>query len=272
MRMKEAKKILYVAQEMVPYLPESKMAKICRELPPRTQEDGREMRAFMPRYGCINERRNQLHEVIRLSGMNLIIDDTDHPLIIKVASLSAAHIQVYFIDNEDYFQRKQLYRDLEGVEFADNNERVIFFSRGVIETVRKLRWEPSVVAVNGWLGALIPIYVKKVFNDDPQFKSSKVVTVVYEDDFKTPFPATFKENLKLDGIEDKDLTVLDKEVTYVDLMKLAFQYSDGVVFTSKNVDAELLKEVERLKLPNVTIDKEEDYTQDYLEFFDRIAE
>ena len=139
-----AGKILYVCQEIFPYLPESEQSALCRQLVQAMQERGNEIRTFMPRYGCINERRNQLHEVIRLSGMNLIIDDNDHQLIIKVASIPTARVQIYFIDNDDYFARKAVLSDDAGW-FADNDERAIFFARGVLETVKKLRWNPSVV-------------------------------------------------------------------------------------------------------------------------------
>src|SRR3989339_2127568 len=160
----EKTKVLYISQEITPYLPESKMSIIGRQLPQGIQEKGKEIRTFMPRYGCINERRNQLHEVIRLSGMNLIIDDTDHPLIIKVASIQAARMQVYFIDNEDYFQRKFVLQDKNGAFFKDNDERAIFFARGVLETVQKLRWSPDIIHCHGWFTALVPLYIKKSFN------------------------------------------------------------------------------------------------------------
>lgn len=270
--MKEAQKILYVTQEMEPYLPESPMATLCRRMPQKTQEDGREMRAFMPRFGCINERRNQLHEVIRLSGMNMIIDDTDHSLIIKVASIQSARMQVYFIDNEDYFKRKATVKDADGKEFEDNDERTIFFSRGVIETVRKLRWEPTVVSCNGWIAALMPLYIKKAYADDPQFMRSKIVTVIYEDDFKVSFPDKFRDFLMLDGIEKEDIQPIDKEeVTYVNLMKLALRHSDGVVFTSTKIQKELFDEAKKLKIPSVVIDKDSDYEQEYLDFYDLVA-
>ena len=174
-----SRKILYVCQEIMPYLPESELSGLSRRLAQAMQERGNEIRTFMPRYGCINERRNQLHEVIRLSGMNLIIDDNDHQLIIKVASIPSARIQIYFIDNDDYFTRKAVLTDAEGEEFADNDERAIFFARGVLETVRKLNWSPTIVHCMGWMSAVTPIYLKKVFNDDPLFRDVKVVAVSY---------------------------------------------------------------------------------------------
>ena len=162
-----AKKILFVNSEIYPYLPESPIANIGRYLPQGIQERKKEIRSFMPRYGCINERKNQLHEVIRLSGMNIIINDVDRPLVIKVASISAARLQIYFIDNEDYFRRKQTYCDENGVFFEDNAERAIFFARGVLETVKKLRWAPDIIHCHGWISHILPAYLKKAYKDDP---------------------------------------------------------------------------------------------------------
>jgi len=170
--MKKAK-VLFVSQEMAKYMPDTEMSLICRNLPQYIQENGKEIRCFMPKYGLINERRNQLHEVIRLSGMNLIIDDTDHPLIIKVASIQAARLQVYFIDNEEFFQRKSLFADDAGKEFDDNEDRMIFFARGVLETVKKLRWSPDIVHCQGWFTSLLPLYLKKTFYEDPLLLSLK---------------------------------------------------------------------------------------------------
>lgn len=200
----EKKKVLFISSEITPYLPETEMSKKSRYLPQGIQERGKEIRTFMPRYGSVNERRNQLHEVIRLSGMNLIIDDTDHPLIIKVASIQSARMQVYFIDNEDYFQRKHIFKDAKGNEFADNDERAIFFARGVLETVIKLRWAPDLIHCQGWLTSLVPLYVKKAYNDDPLFVNSKVVYSVYNDDFKKPLDATFRNKLKMNNITNDD--------------------------------------------------------------------
>ena len=160
------KRVLFINQEMLPYIEESEIAKIGRNLPQGIQQKGKEIRTFMPRFGCINERRNQLHEVIRLSGMNLIIDDNDHPLIIKVASIQAARMQVYFIDNEEYFQRKFGLKDKAGNFFEDNDERAIFYCRGVLETVKKLGWAPDIIHCHGWMNAFVPLNIKKVFNGE----------------------------------------------------------------------------------------------------------
>ena len=161
--------MLFISQEITPYVEESQMSIISRHLPQGILEAGKEVSTFMARYGCINERRHQLHEVIRLSGMNLIINDFDHPLIIKVASIPAARMQVYFIDNEDYFNRKAIVTDKNGNIFADSDERMIFYCRGVIETVRKLGWAPHIIHCQGWMTSLVPMYLKRSFGDDPLF-------------------------------------------------------------------------------------------------------
>src|SRR5436190_7530316 len=184
--MKKAK-VLFVSQEITPFLELTEISKIARYLPQGIQERGKEIRTFMRRFGLINERRNQLHEVIRLSGMNLIIDDSDHPLIIKVASIQAARMQVYFIDNEEYFQRKQIYRDAAGTFFPDNDDRAIFFGRGVLETVKKLGWSPDIIHCHGWMTALVPLLIKTSYKDDPMFHNSKVVYSLYNDQFSEPF-------------------------------------------------------------------------------------
>ncbi|MBQ2149496.1 MAG: glycogen/starch synthase, partial [Bacteroidales bacterium] len=167
--MEEPVRVLFVSSEIFPYMPETDIAVSGRFLPQGIQESGKEIRSFMPRYGTINERRNQLHEVIRLSGMNLVINNADRPLVIKVSSISSARMQVYFIDNEDYFHRKFIYRDAEGKEFKDNDERAIFFARGVLETVKKLRWKPDIVHCQGWISHFLPVYLKKVYHEDPIF-------------------------------------------------------------------------------------------------------
>lgn len=268
--MKKIQKVLYISQEICPYLPESEMAKIGRNLPQAVQERGRETRTFMPKFGNINERRNQLHEVIRLSGMNLIIDDTDHPLIIKVASIQSARMQVYFIDNEDFFNRKFTVSDEDGNEFTDNDERSIFFARGVMETVKKLRWTPDLIHCQGWISALVPLYIKKAYYESPFFKNAKVVFSLFDDEFKIPFKPSFKEMLKIDGIENDDLKILDKEVSYASLMKLAINFSDGVIQSTENVLPELLSYIETEKKRFLPFKDEENYADDYVNFYDSL--
>ncbi|MFR9166663.1 MAG: glycogen/starch synthase [Dysgonomonas sp.] len=236
-----AKKILFITQEIFPYLPESTISTNCRYLPQAIQERGQEIRTFMPKFGNINERRNQLHEVIRLSGMNLIINDTDHPLIIKVASIQAARMQVYFIDNEDFFSRKNTVTDDDGNEYDDNDERSIFYVRGVLETIKKLRWIPDVIHCHGWMTALTPIYIKKAYADDPCFKNSKIVYSLYHDDFGKPLPKEFPSKMRLAGIKDEDIADLaGEDIDYVKLTNFAVKYSDSVIQSEKDVNPNVL--------------------------------
>lgn len=271
----DAKKILFITQEITPYLPDSEIATICRNLPQGIQERGREIRTFMPKFGNINERRNQLHEVIRLSGMNLIIDDTDHPLIIKVASIQAARMQVYFIDNDDFFQRKATTADDNGAEYDDNDDRSIFYVRGVLETVKKLRWIPDVIHCHGWMSALTPLYIKKAYADDPCFKNARIVYSVYGDDFKTPFTPGFAQKLKLEGITDKDLTSVGggKEVDFASLTKLAVDFSDGVIQGSETINEEVLNYISTKKaIPFLPYQSPETYIDSFNAFYDTVME
>lgn len=266
--MKQAK-ILFISQEITPYLPESEMSKIGRYLPQGIQEKGREIRTFMPKYGSINERRNQLHEVIRLSGMNLIIDDTDHPLIIKVASIQSARMQVYFIDNEDYFHRKYVLADDNGEYFQDNDERVIFFARGVLETVRKLRWSPDVVHCHGWITALVPLYLKRSFMDDPLYNKSKIIYSVYNDEFDTPLNKDFKVKLRMDGIKDEDVTGLTIP-SFENLTKMALEMSDATIIGSNEINKSIHNYIKSLKKPVLEYKPEEEYIDAYSDFYDEI--
>ena len=267
-----AVKVLYITQEIFPYLPESEIANKSRQLPQTIQELGREIRTFMPKYGCVNERRNQLHEVIRLSGMNLIIDDTDHQLIIKVASIPAARIQVYFIDNEEFFKRRFVVKDEAGNDFADNDERAIFFARGVLETVKKLRWTPDIIHCHGWMSAIVPVMVKKAYHDDPFFENSKVVYSLYDDEFTTPMSDRLNEKILMSGIELSDVATVAGNANYETLSKLAMEYSDGVIQASEKVNSNLLEDIkksQKLFLPYVS---EENYVTSYNEFYDKVLE
>ncbi|GAB6394808.1 MAG: glycogen/starch synthase [Bacteroidales bacterium] len=235
----DVKRILFIIQEITPYLPESEISLIGRSLPQGIQERGREIRTFMPKFGNINERRNQLHEVIRLSGMNLIINDTDHPLIIKVASIPSARIQIYFIDNDDFFCRKGTVCDSNGYEYEDNDERCIFFVRGALETIKKLRWIPNIIHCHGWMSALTALYVKRMYADDPCLQDAKIVYSIYADDFKRPFRKTFGDRLKADGALNKDIACLGKNGSFVTLTKLAIDLSDGVIQGSETINREI---------------------------------
>ncbi|MDR2496666.1 MAG: glycogen/starch synthase [Tannerellaceae bacterium] len=243
----DAKRVLFITQEIAPYLPESNISLIGRNLPQGIQERGREIRTFMPKFGNINERRNQLHEVIRLSGMNLIIDDTDHPLIIKVASIQSARMQVYFIDNEDFFQRKGTVRNDAGNEYEDNDERSIFYVRGVLETIKKLRWIPDLIHCHGWFAALAVLYRKRMYADDPCLKDSKIVYSVYDDEFQSPLRADVIKKLKIDGATDRDLSELKKNAGFIELSKLAISMADGVIQGSETIRPELQAVISQLK-------------------------
>ncbi len=265
----EKKKILYISQEITPYLPENDMSEISRYLPQGIQERGREIRTFMPRYGCVNERRNQLHEVIRLSGMNLVINDTDHPLIIKVASIQAARMQVYFIDNEDYFHRKCILTDEHGNEFTDNDERAVFFARGVLETVIKLRWAPDIIHCHGWLTSLIPLYIKKYYYNNPLFRNSKVVYSVYNDDFKNTLNPKFSEKLLLEGIKKEDVSIIN-DPTFVNVSKLGINFSDGIIKGARKINIEVEKYIQSKDKLYLDFQPKETYIDAYNQFYDKV--
>ena len=273
--MKEHKRVLFVNSEILPYVPDTIASTVGRYLPQGVQEAGKEIRSFMPRYGCINERRNQLHEVIRLSGMNIIVNDIDRPLIIKVASIPSARMQVYFIDNDDYFQRKFIFNDADGNFFEDNDERAIFFARGVLETVKKLRWKPDIIHCQGWISHILPLYLKKVYKDDPIFTDSKIILSLYDEADSYKFAEDMRAKILLPGIKNKDLDVLS-EANGTNLAKLAIQYSDGVIMASPKVNDELVSFIEASKLPVLPyceIETENsEYVKQYNQFYDTILE
>ena len=227
----------------------------------------------MPRYGCVNERKNQLHEVIRLSGMNIIIDDVDRPLVIKVASISAARIQVYFIDNEDYFRRKFTFRDAAGKFFADNDERAIFFARGVLETVKKLRWAPDIIHCQGWISHLIPAYLKKAYKDDPIFSSSKVVLSLCDDTPAEAFADGFAAKVPFGGLKQEDVPFLAK-ADGIQLAKTAIQYADGIILGAEDIAPQLLAYSRERGLPILPFARETlengSYIDAYNAFYDAI--
>ncbi len=258
------KRVLYISQEITPYLPETQISQISRNLPQSMQEKGREIRTFMPKFGCINERRNQLHEVIRLSGMNLIIDDNDHPLIIKVASIQPARMQVYFIDNEDYFQRKAVLEDKEGNFFEDNDERAIFFCRGVLETVKKLGWAPDLIHCHGWMTSLIPLYLKTSYKNEPLFENSKVVTSVYNDCFKGKLDEKFGRKIIMDGVTEDDVKDFI-DPSHQNLCKAAAKWSDGVIIGEESA-ASIADDVD---VPVLSYQGEE-YVDAYSDFYDEV--
>ncbi len=272
--MSELNKVLYISQEISPYLPESPLATLGRSLPQSTQENGYEVRTFMPKYGCINERRNQLHEVIRLSGMNVIIDDTDHPLIIKVATLQPARMQIYFIDNDDYFQFSPQ-KELEiFASPAENDERLIFFARGVIETVKKLRWNPNIVHCLGWVSALAPLFIKRMYADDPTFANAKIVYALREEKFEGTLNSRFREKLIMNQFTDEDLKTISNidAVDFNTLNKLAIDYCDAIVQSSENVNPELLEYASASGKPFLEYSSDEELTDRYMQFYESITD
>ena len=269
----EKKRILFVSQEIFPFLPKSEISHNARKLPQGTQENGKEIRVFTPRFGSINERRHQLHEVIRLSGMNIIIDDHDHPLIIKVASIPAARIQVYFIDNDEFFKRKNNVTQEDGSDYTDNDERSMFFCRGVLETVKKLGWKPDVIHCHGWMTALMPMYIKKMYNKDPHFADTKVVYSMYDtnEGFKQAWDPRFADKLAFDGF-DEEVTTLVKNPTMEAITNAAVSFSDGVIQSSMEISPELTAVFDNATCMKLNYLPEENLTKGLNEFFDKVLE
>lgn len=266
----KSKRVMYISQEIYPYLPETEIARLSRSLPQHIQELSNEVRLFMPRYGVINERRNQLHEVIRLSGINMIINDTDHPLIIKVASIPSARMQVYFIDNDDFFKRKSLYGPT-GKGINDNDERSIFFVRGALETVKKLRWIPDLIHCHGAFAALAVLYLRKVYHDDPCLKKAKIILSLYNEQEPVEIPETLFDKLKFDNIKPPSYAMMEGKTDYMSLMKLAIHHAHGVILGSETIAEELREYIEKSKKPLLPyIPSSEGYAEAYNEFYDKV--
>ena len=266
------KKILFISQEITPYVQENELSNIGRHLPQGIQEGGKEIRTFMPKFGCINERRNQLHEVIRLSGMNLIINENDHPLIIKVGSIQAARMQVYFIDSEDFFQRKAIFKDKEtGKFFKDNDERAIFFARGVLETVKKLGWVPDIIHCHGWMTSLIPLYIKSSYSKEPIFENSKVVFSLYNNEFKPALNSDFAKKALMDDINEEDLARYN-DSSFVGINKAAMEMSDAVIQASESLHPDLEQHFQSIDKPKLGYQTPEEYIDAYNNFYDEVLE
>ncbi|WP_418264592.1 glycogen/starch synthase [Flavobacterium faecale] len=260
------KRILYVSSEVVPYLAENEVSLMSYDVPKMVNDQGGQIRIFMPRYGNINERRHQLHEVIRLSGMNLVVNDLDMPLIIKVASIPKERIQVYFIDNDEYFKRKATFADEEGVLYPDNDERAIFFAKGVVETVKKLNWVPDIIHVHGWMAAMLPVYMKHYYKNEALFSETKIVTSVYGQSFDGTLDAEMINKVKLDGVLEEaisDLVIPD----YEGVMKAAVKHSDGVIIASENVSASLTKFIESSGKPFLPFVPKDAFAEAYGNFY-----
>ena len=264
------KKILFINQEIAPYVPDTTMSVLGRDIPQAIQEMSHEIRIFMPKWGTINERRGQLHEVQRLSGMNLIIDETDHPLIIKVASIQTAKIQVYFIDNDDYFNKRRMEKDESGEDYSDNGERAIFFARGVLETVKKLRWIPDVIHCQGWMSAVVPLYVKTAYHDEPSYADTKVVTSLFSRSLNKELNENFKRCVEFRDAKAELLNVYRDPFDFDELGKLAVDYSDGVIQSDEEVNPALLDYAAQKEIPILKY-KTEGFAEAIEAFYNEIA-
>jgi len=264
-------RILYVASEIDPFLQTSEVADFVRKLPQAMQEKGMEIRILVPRFGLINERKNRLHEVVRLSGINISVGEEEKPLVIKVASIPAAKLQVYFIDNEDYFKRKFVFSDKEDKFYEDNDERIVFFCKGALETVKKLGWAPDIVHCNDWMTSLIPLYIKTTYKNDPIFQNSKTVFTVYDNKFDHKFNGDLFSKVKMIDVEDENLKNLES-ADYSGFMKLGMEYSDAVIKASDDLNDELTKlfdDCEEKKKVS-TIEKDENFTESYFELYNEL--
>jgi starch synthase len=262
-------RILYVASEINPFLQTSEVADFVRKLPQAMQEKGMEIRILVPRFGIINERKNRLHEVVRLSGINIPVGEEEKPLIIKVASIPNAKLQVYFIDNEDYFHRKSVFHDKENRFYADNDERAIFFCKGAIETVKKLGWSPDIVHCNDWITSFIPLYLKTTYKNDPLFKSAKTVFTIYDNSFTHKFKDDIMDKVKMLDIEDKMLGNL-KTADYEGFIKMGMEFSDAVIVAGENKKLDnLFKDMRPKKVE--TIGKDTDYTESYYNLYNELV-
>ena len=262
----EDKRILYVSSEVVPYLAENEVSNMSYDVPKMINDQGGQIRIFMPRYGNINERRHQLHEVIRLSGMNLVVNDLDMPLIIKVASIPKERIQVYFIDNDEYFKRKATFTDEEGVLYPDNDERAIFFAKGVVETVKKLNWVPDIIHVQGWLAAMLPIYMKHYYKDEALFSETKIVTSVYSTGFEGNLDMEMMKKVAFDEIPEEAISVLS-EPNYENIMKASIMQSDAVIIGSHDLSSSLTKFIESSGKPFLPFAPKDRFAEAYTNFY-----
>jgi len=260
------KRVLVISSEVMPYMPESAISFMSFETAKLAHSKGVQTRIFMPRFGVVNERRHQLHEVIRLSGVNLIIDDIDVPLVIKVASIPKERMQVYFIDNDDYFKRKAVFTDDKGKLFKDNDERMIFFTKGVMSTVKKLNWAPDIIYLHGWITSLIPLYLKEYFKDDALFKESKIVTSFYNDAFDGVLTKQLAKKIAFDGIPEKKYALL-KKASFENLQKIAADNSDVLIHGSDELSDEIKDYISKQNKPTLTYHSKETFEKPYLDFF-----
>ncbi|EAQ42693.1 glycogen/starch synthase [Polaribacter sp. MED152] len=259
------KRVLFVSSEVVPYLPETELSSTAFLAAKNAHSKGVQTRIFMPRYGVINERRHQLHEVIRLSGMNLVVNDIDMPLIIKVASIPKERMQVYFIDNEEYFKRKAVYTDEDDKLFSDNDERAIFFAKGVVETVKKLNWAPDIIHVHGWMASLLPLYLREFYKEEPLFTESKIVTSLYNNGFEGDLNADMSSKITFDLNESDKISTIQTP-NHTNILKSAIENSDAIIHGSEDIPEELTNFIEEKEKPVLGY-QVENLKEAYLNFY-----
>ena len=267
------KRILFIAHEMSPYMELTDYAGILNELVVKSNEANMEVRVIMPRFGVINERRHRLHEVVRLSGINVIIDNDDHPLLIKVASLPSARLQVYFMDNEDFFKRKHVFHDADGKWFDDNGLRTVFFCKGALETVKKFGWPPDIIHCSGWMTSLIPMYLKTAYKKEPVFANSKSIYTLQESTFREKLEDSFLTKARVSNqIKEKDLEFYAPG-TNAALNSGACHYADAVAVGDGKADKKLiesLKEESGTKLLPFHKHHEEE-VEGFVEFYEKLV-
>jgi starch synthase len=269
--MSTKKRILFIANEMSPYLEMTEFAEIVNRLAVKSNESGMEVRCIMPRFGVINERRHRLHEVVRLSGINVSIDGDDYPLVIKVASLPNARLQIYFLDNEDLFKRKTLFHDENENWFSDNILRTVLFCKGALETVKKFGWPPDIIHCSGWMTGLIPMYIKTAYKKEPVFSNCKIVYTIGQNTFKEKLGADFIKLATINAnIKDKDLEPF-KEGNNVSMFRGGATYADAITFGAEKVDKKLVDEFSKVKGKKVLKYNAESDLTDYLELYAELA-
>ena len=265
------KNALFVTQEMSPFTAISEISEIVNKLPLHVHEKGMEIRVLMPRFGTINERRHRLHEVVRLSGMNIIVDDDDFPLIIKVASLPGARIQVYFLDNEEFFKRKSFFEDADGNAYEDNIDRMVFFCKGVIETVKKFGWPPNIIHCHGWMTSLVPFYLKTVYENEPLFNDAKIIYSAYNNSIENTFSDKFADKASINNLTPEDLKAYQNNGK-IHLQEGAINYADAVITGSSDLDKGLAKEIAKLKKPTLGFQEDESMLSAYFDFYNQLLE
>lgn len=270
-QMSAKKRILFIANEMSPYLELTEFSEIVNKLAIKANDNNFEVRCIMPRFGTINERRHRLHEVVRLSGINVSVDNEDMPLQIKVASLPSARLQVYFLENEDLFKRKFVFHDENEKWFDDNGLRTIFFCKGALETVKKFGWPPDIIHCSGWMTGLIPAYLKTVYKKEPVFAHSKTIFTIGQNTFKEKLGSDFvKKALIHASLKEKDLEVY-KEATNTAMFRGGATFADAITFGAEKIDKKLVEEFTKVKgKKTLPFNPESDLT-DYLQLYGELA-